>query len=183
MAQALHNAEAASPNYPKPGVTLAEGDLPTGYHHDHYQVSLGTGRAVYEKAVEGLQAWQAHKMPGISVYPTDATVEEGGTVIVTIGKVVGIAAPCRIVRLLDEPDRWGFAYGTLPGHPEEGEESFVIRLVRDGSVTFDIVAFSRPSDRVVRFLGPVGRAIQKRATEGYLETLRRFVADPGTPAP
>jgi uncharacterized protein (UPF0548 family) len=33
-----------------------------------------------------------------------------------------IRVPCRVVYVLDEPERRGFAYGTLPGHPESGEE-------------------------------------------------------------
>jgi hypothetical protein len=37
--------------------------------------------------------------------------------------------------------RLGLAYGTLPGHPERGEESFVIELLDDGQVRVHIVAF------------------------------------------
>jgi uncharacterized protein (UPF0548 family) len=175
MSEVLNWAAAASPTYSGPEMTLADGALPPGYHHDHYEVSLGTGGAVYERAVEGLHTWRAHELPGISVYPPDAPVEEGGTVIVCMGKVIAIAAPCRIVKVLNESDRWGFAYGTLPGHPEEGEESFTISAAEDSSVTFGITAFSRPSDRLVRLSGPIGRAIQKKATEGYLRAMRRFV--------
>jgi uncharacterized protein (UPF0548 family) len=39
---------------------------------------------------------------------------------------IRLRAPCRIVYVIDEPDRRGFAYGTLPGHPERGEEAFII---------------------------------------------------------
>ena len=43
----------------------------------------------------------------------------GSEVIVHLGPV---RAPCRVVYVVDEPDRRGFAYGTLPGHPEiDGE--------------------------------------------------------------
>jgi uncharacterized protein (UPF0548 family) len=38
----------------------------------------------------------------------------------------------------DEADRFGFACGSLPGHPERGEEAFHIRRYPDGVVTFDI---------------------------------------------
>jgi uncharacterized protein (UPF0548 family) len=170
----------ASPTYPDVGATLSGGSLPTGYHHDQYEASLGSGRAVYERAVVGLRSWRAHDLPGISVHPSGATVEEGTTIVVTMGTVVAITAPCRIVAVLDESDRWGFAYGTLPGHPEQGEEAFVVRSAADGSVVFTITAFSRPSDPLVRLSGPIGRTIQRRATEGYLRALRTFVsASPG----
>ena len=39
--------------------------------------------------------------------------------------------PCRVVYVVDEPDRRGFAYGTLPGHPESGEELFLVRYDPD----------------------------------------------------
>ena len=48
----------------------------------------------------------------------------GSEVIVHLGPV---RAPCRVVYVVDEPDRRGFAYGTLPGHAESGEERFVVR--------------------------------------------------------
>ena len=88
--------------------------------------------------------------------------------------VVALAAPCRIVGLIDEPTRWGFAYGTLPGHPEQGEEAFVVSM-SDESVRFDIMAFSRPGDSVVRLSGPIGRGVQRAGTKAYLRALRQFV--------
>jgi uncharacterized protein (UPF0548 family) len=86
-------------------------------------------------------------------------------------------AACRIVRVVDEPGRYGFAYGTLPEHPEEGEERFVVtRDEHDGMVVFEVVAFSRPHDLLTKLGGPVPRAIQTRATARYLEGMRAFVA-------
>jgi uncharacterized protein (UPF0548 family) len=71
---------------------------------------------------------------------------------------------------------WGFAYGTLPGHPEQGEEAFVVSLDPEGSVRFEIRAFSRPASRLVELSGPIGRSVQRRATEGYLASLIRHVS-------
>ena len=45
-----------------------------------------------------------------------------------------VEAPVRVVSIIDEPDRKGFAYGTLDGHPLSGEESFVVERTPDGSV-------------------------------------------------
>jgi uncharacterized protein (UPF0548 family) len=47
--------------------------------------------------------------------------------------------------VIDEENRRGFAYGTPPGHPEQGEEAFVVALREDGQVTFTVTAFSRPA--------------------------------------
>ena len=42
-------------------------------------------------------------------------------------------------------ERFGFAYGTLPGHAERGEERFSVVLNRDdGSVHYEVLAMSRP---------------------------------------
>ena len=70
---------------------------------------------------------------------------------------LALRAPVRIVYLVDEPARAGFAYGTLPGHPEQGEEAFMITMDDAERVRFDIVAFSRPATRMARTSGPIGR--------------------------
>jgi Domain of unknown function (DUF1990) len=73
---------------------------------------------------------------------------------VTLGMpFLALVAPCRIVSVVDEVTRWGFAYGTLPGHPEQGEEVFVVSIAPDETVRFEIVAFSRPADLLVRLSG------------------------------
>ena len=47
--------------------------------------------------------------------------------------------------VIDEPDIRGFAYGTLPGHPESGEERFAVRYDPETSAVFaEVSAFSRP---------------------------------------
>ncbi len=74
---------------------------------------------------------------------------------------------------VDEADRVGFAYGTLPGHPECGEESFVVSSDARGDVWFEIRAFSRPGTWYVRLGAPVSRLIQRSITELYLRALTR----------
>jgi uncharacterized protein (UPF0548 family) len=49
--------------------------------------------------------------------------------VVILGIVVGplrMRALCRVIYTITAPRRKGFAYGTLPGHPECGEEAFTI---------------------------------------------------------
>jgi uncharacterized protein (UPF0548 family) len=174
----IANSADAAPTYSEVGATLHD-VRPDGYRYDRYQISLGIGRAVFFRASTGLQTWKAHQVPGVSVIPPNTLVEPGATVVVTLGTPwLALAAPCRIIGVLDEPDRWGFAYGTLPGHPEQGEESFVVSIGLGDAVTFTVVAFSRPGDRIVRLTGPVGRAVQKAGTNGYLRALQRFVEQP-----
>jgi len=96
-------------------------------------------------------------------------------VITRAGPLVVVGA-CRIVLVVDEPDRYGFAYGTLPAHPEEGEERFVVTRDPDTTVSFEVVAFSRPHDRLTKLGGPVPRALQRRATTRYVQGMRDFLS-------
>lgn len=80
-------------------------------------------------------------------------------------------APCRVVYVVDGADRKGFAYGTLPGYPECGEESFIVSIDEDGSVAFEVTVFSRPARWFARLGGPVTRLIQRRVTWRYLEAV------------
>jgi uncharacterized protein (UPF0548 family) len=85
---------------------------------------------------------------------------------------LGLRIPCRVVWSVTDGDRQGYAYGTLPGHPESGEESFVVS--RDGAdVVFEMVAFSRLATRAARLGGPVSRVLQAVALTRYTGAVRR----------
>ncbi len=79
--------------------------------------------------------------------------------------------PVRVVSVIDEPDRKGFAYGTLPGHPERGEESFVVERRPDDSVWLIIRAFSRPSNAFFWAAYPAVRLVQAIFTDRYKRAL------------
>ena len=171
----LHALDVMHPTYDQLGATLSR-TIPSGYRPDQTSVLLGHGDATFNRAVEGLKTWQVHRRAGLRVLPASPPISEGTTVIVAMGlHHLSLAVPCRIVRVVDEPSRYGFAYGTLPGHPEQGEESFIVTQADDGAVTFEITAFSRPADALVRSLGPLARALQENATKGYLRSLTRYV--------
>lgn len=87
------------------------------------------------------------------------------------GGPIRIGAPRRVVYTVTEPRRQGFAYGTLPGHPESGEEAFTVEQKPDVTITFTITAFSRPGTATARIAGPLGRLIQRRVTSRYLRAM------------
>lgn len=82
-----------------------------------------------------------------------------------------VTAPVRVVYVVDEPNRKGFAYGTLHGHPEGGEESFMVERTDDGSVWMVINAFSRPSTWYWWLAALPLRAAQEYFTRRYLRVL------------
>lgn len=79
--------------------------------------------------------------------------------------------PARVVYVIDEPDRKGFAYGTLPGHPERGEEAFVVERRADDTVWLVIRAFSRPSNAFFWAAYPALRMMQAIFTARYERAL------------
>lgn len=85
--------------------------------------------------------------------------------------IFGVRAPCRVIYVIDEPNRKGFAYGTLPGHPESGEEAFIVDQTEDGSVWLTIRAFSRPSGWQWWAVYPVLRLAQTFFTRRYFRAL------------
>jgi uncharacterized protein (UPF0548 family) len=129
----------------------------------------------FEAAAEVLRHWGVHRGAGL-VVQTDSDLEVGTNVAMAARLPLGwIDLSCRVVAVVRQPDRAGFAYGTLPVHAEAGEESFVVE--RDGDDTrFTVVAVSRPSDPLARLVPPIAHLLQARATTRYLEALRRALA-------
>ena len=82
-----------------------------------------------------------------------------------------VTAPVRVVYVVDEVDRVGFAYGTMKGHPESGEEAFIVEKHDDDSVWLTIRAFSRASTWYYRLAWPILRAQQAKFTTRYLRVL------------
>lgn len=166
----LGEAKAAAPTYPEVGATR-NGTLPAGYRHDGYERVLGRGEEVFDRAVAALRSWQAQIGAGARVFPDGARVGDEETVVLLIrAPALWAALPCRVVYVDDDPHRFAFAYGTLPGHPERGEVAFAIEDDVD-DVVFRIVSFSRPVDPLARLGSPLARLIQRRVTNRYLDAV------------
>jgi uncharacterized protein (UPF0548 family) len=155
--------------YPEVGGTA--GELPAGYQHLRASRVVGSGRELFDRCAETVMTWGVQRGAGLLVVP-------GDRVAVGSEHKVGLRlgpfrtwAPCRVVYVVDEPSRKGFAYGTLPGHPERGEESFVVSIDDDGLVEFEVTAFSRPATWFARLGGPVTKLVQRRVTWRYLDAV------------
>ncbi len=158
--------------YRQAAATLG-GALPPGYVHDHESVDLGPfDPATFDRAAAALRSWQIQTGAGLQIYPDDP-VTDGATFALTIRLPAGVyvLAAGRVVFVLDEPDRRGFGYGTLPAHPEQGEESFILAR-RGDRMYFEITAFSRPRPRLARFAKPVSRLLQRQTTRRYFAAMR-----------
>lgn len=148
-------------------VGATSGSLPAGYRHISRSVRLDTA---FDDAADKLLGWQPQVATGLRVQASSARVEPDAVVVLRLGP---LQVPCRVVHVIDEPTRQGFAYGTLPGHPERGEEAFVLDRHGDGSVSFTVTAFSRPATLLAKLGGPVGHLVQNLMTDRYLGSLSR----------
>ncbi|MFF8912964.1 DUF1990 family protein [Streptomyces sp. NPDC015032] len=163
--------------YPEVGATRL-GPLPDGYHHLHHRTRVGRGRADFEAAGAAVTDWRMHRTSGARVRASAARAEAGVCVRVSLG--IGpfrFTAPCRVVWAAYEQDRIGFGYGTEAGHPERGEESFVVELADDGAVSFTVMAFSRPAAWYAGLAGPLVPVAQRWYARRLGTTLRRIVGE------
>lgn len=137
--------------------------------------SATLARRDFDAAADDLLSWRLHERSGLRVWASDVPLRAGTVVRMRLGLGrVALSIPCRVVYVVDEEDLRGFAYGTLPGHPEAGEERFEVRRHDDGSIELTISAFSRPASRLARLGGPISRTVQRVMTERYLRALDRL---------
>ncbi len=92
--------------------------------------------------------------------PTGAPILRAGDSGMLRPRFVPKSFPVRVVYVIDEPDRRGAAFGTLPGHPLSGEELFLVERRPDGSVWFTVRILSRPADGWWRAVSPFLRLAQ-----------------------
>jgi uncharacterized protein (UPF0548 family) len=157
-------------------VGATRGQLPAGYAHTRRRVRVGSGNDVFTSASDALLSWQMHRRSGLSV-AADGPATIDRTVVLGLGYRLVVIIACRIVYICDEPRRRGFAYGTLPDHPEQGEESFIVSQDDDGTVWFDITVFSRPGSALIRYVHPIAKIVQAVWTRRYGRALLASVRD------
>jgi uncharacterized protein (UPF0548 family) len=176
---ALHAQHAAVEfSYPEVGATRTS--PPAGYNVDHNRIRLGAGEDLFARARDAIRRFDMLRLGWLEPCWPAAEIKPGELVATAARVVPGLwtVNVCRIVYVVDEPLRFGFAYGTLAGHVERGEERFLVEQEQDGSVWFDILAFSRPG-RLISWLGyPAVRWFQRRFARDSLAALVRAVSRP-----
>lgn len=163
----------AALTYQEVGATA--GDLPAGYRQLARSVPIGHGQQAFARGGDAVCGWQVQLGAGLQIAASARTAVPGAVVILGLGiGSLRLRAPCRVVYVVDEPRRRGFAYGTLAGHPESGEEAFIVEHHDDDTVSFKVTAFSRPATRLATIAGPVGAVVQSHVTARYLRSLGKI---------
>lgn len=159
---------------------------PDGYVVDRTRIELGAGESVFHSAQAALKRWDQFRLGWVEAWPSDTPIQ-AGEVVSVMGWVLGAwwLNFCRIVYVVDESGpmtRFGFAYGTLPGHVESGEELFLIEWDRNTDrVSYNILAFSRPNHFLARLGYPLVRRNQKRFGRDSAAAMFRVVNSTGQP--
>lgn len=161
-------------SYPEVGATA--GKLPQGYIVDRNRIQLGRGNEAYERAIAALRNWKQFDLGWVRMVPPETPIEVGAVVAI-LTRHFGFWSlnACRVVYLIDEDGpvkKFGFAYGTLSSHVERGEERFTIEWhTTDDTVWYDILAFSRPNQFLVRLGFQLARRLQKRFAKDSLSVM------------
>lgn len=159
-------------------VGASAGDLPRGYHHLVRTRIVGHGHDDFQAGARAVLAWAAQRGSGVRVEASSPQARPGTALMLRVGPGrLALVAPARVVYVIEEPRRRGFAYGTLSGHPVSGEEAFLVELRPDGDVVFTVKAYSRPASLLTRVAGPLNRVLQRFMAGRYLAAVHRVVQE------
>lgn len=163
-----------------------DGDRARRFTCDHQRGLLGEGDAAWEAAQAAIRNWRMFPRSWTAIHPRGAAIEEENVVALAIC-TFGLwwLCSCRVVRVIDEPltagqrpvARFGFAYGTLPDHVEEGEEQFIVEQDEQGRVWYDLKAWSRPRHWTTRLGYPIARWQQARFRRQSLAAMQQAVRE------
>lgn len=177
-------------------VLATRSHCPDGYAAAHYRVKLGVGGGAYRAACEAIRQWKPFPEKLVSVHAEPDAIALGTHVVVRIHSCGVWSLMCsEIVDVFDDQfaagegaheasfERFGFAYGTKPGHAERGEERFCVEWFHDDdSVWYDLRSFSRPQHWLVWATLPWARHLQRRFARYSLASMVRAVEQSQRPA-
>ncbi len=161
--------------YPEVGASL-NSVLPAGYYHLKESGVVGKGAGDLHFAAVAILDFRMHRGAGFKVDAPSATARRGDVIVPSIGLGrLRFKAPCKVIEVFDESTRKGFVYGTLAGHPEVGEEAFIVKLAEDQTVTMTVTAFSNPAQWYTRLGGPIARIVQRASARRYIAAVAAAV--------
>jgi uncharacterized protein (UPF0548 family) len=165
--------------YKELGATRQGEPLPEGYRHLEHRMRVGAGRAAFEAAGEAVVTFQMHASMHVRPQASSKRAEPGTRVTLYLGpsRRLCLRAPCEVVWTVDEPQQrgFGYGYGTLPGHPERGEEAFLVEWDEADAVWLTIRAFSVGGRWYTRAAGPLVPLFQHTYALCCGAVLRRLV--------
>jgi uncharacterized protein (UPF0548 family) len=181
-AELLRDAREATVTYDHVGSTLdpLRWDL-RAVRSRH--VEVGRGRAAFDAARTAVRTWVPQRALGAGITPAEQGIALDETIVLVLRRgPLFVVAPTRVVAVIDEPRRFAFAYGTLPGHPESGEESFMVEWLPDDAVRATIRVQAVAASLAARAVGPCAGWLQNAALRRYLRAIGDHVTTQPEPS-
>ena len=181
VAAFLARSREQAPSYAETGWSL-NGRAPAWALAGRCRVRVGQGEVCWTRARAALrdgrmfQGWVLRPQEDVPV----PLAEQGGTVVLLVRHLGPLGhgrwglyslIANRVLYLVDEPARFGFGYGTLPGHLVRGEERFLLERDAAGTVWLELTTFSRAALPFSRFAQPFVGAAQRRGARHYARML------------
>jgi uncharacterized protein (UPF0548 family) len=166
FASQLAKAQALDFSYDAPfnsEMGLTHIQVPTGFVLDHTRSIIGRGTVDFDAAKQALRAWKHFDLGWVEVLNRDSKLKVGEVVAVK-AHALGLWSVnfSRILYVIDEPDRFGYGYGTTPMHVERGEERFLLEYDPDReTVSYDLLAVSQPAHWLAKLVNPYTRMRQR----------------------
>jgi uncharacterized protein (UPF0548 family) len=150
---------------------------PPGHRAYERTVVIGHGAADWALTTSALLTWGVKTRSGFTVHPVAGAgvrVSEGADfwLVAALGPF-RVREPVRVVAVVEQPDRCGFAYGTLEGHPVSGEEAFIVHRRADGDVLLTLRSLTRQSRGGWRLVFPALLVVQRWYRARYIRALGR----------
>jgi uncharacterized protein (UPF0548 family) len=166
----VENQKELPYTYVSVGATIQ--DKIEGYDNDFAKAIIGEGEADFERAKQAIRAWKMFPSNWTKILPSNSPIAEN-TTIAMFAMFAGFwwRNACKIVYVINEKRRFGFAYGTLPGHIESGEELFLVEWGDDNKVYYSIKAFSKPRHLLAKIAYPVMRLLQAKFRKDSLKAM------------
>ncbi len=138
---------------------------PAGYKVNQVSAVIGQGEMAFQKAIQAIRDLRILQLGWIEPVGHREPIALN-SLIATIARQFGVYSlnVARIVYVQEnEPDRYGFGYGTTVDYPIAGEERFSVAIDRaTEAVRFEIYSFSRPRSLLMTLGTPFLRRMQRR---------------------
>lgn len=136
---------------------------------------VGQGDQAWAAASDAVRKWAVKTRSGFDVRDAEgravSRAELGRFWLVARLGPLRVHEPIEVVAIVDEPNRVGYAYGTLSGHPVTGEEAFLVDRRADGSVWLTVRSATWPARGWWRTVSALVRVAQHIYRRRYLRSL------------
>jgi uncharacterized protein (UPF0548 family) len=146
---------------------LVNRDLPPGYRWDEWSIPVPD----FENSCEALWNWAGHTEAGFLVHPERPRIAVGETFVFGIPfGPLSITGACRITKIINEPDVYGFVYSTLGHHAWSGEQSLMLTNI-NGKPMASATAIWKPTIVGSKILPPFTKRMMSVQINRTLEKI------------